>query len=422
MKALKLDLLTQEVSSESEPGWMQNIRQAAAIRFQKFGFPNRRVENWKYSSMAAWSDKSFVRPELVEADKTAIKTDSIALYFVDGVLDETQSDIGNLPDSLELQTYAQAIASGDTSIQAFLETDHETADLSLNDLNTAIANQGVVIRVHAPVMQLLELHFHSTPSPALSAVRNMILLEESTSLSLVEHHSVAPGSEGLFNLVNQAMLKPGAKLEHMRVQQKPEQFESSARITRTEIHQMANSQYHYHGLDLGGEMVRHDIHVQLKGEEAECRLLGAYAISDQSHVDNHLRVDHIAQNCRSEEIFRGVLDGQSKAVFNGKVIVHEGADGSDAQQSNGNLMLSRQAEVDTKPELEIYADDVVCSHGATVGQLDENALFYLRARGIDEQQARKILMQAFCQAALDSIPDESVAEYASAQLSLKLTG
>ena len=187
-------------------------------------------------------------------------------------------------------------------------------------------------------------------------------------------------------------------------------------ITRTEVSQQADSEYNYFGFDLGGGLVRHDLHTSLKGNGAKTHLNGAYLLDGKRLVDNHARVDHIAPNGSSEQYFRGVAGGSGKAVFNTSVCVHPGADETEALQSNANILLSARAEIDTKPELEIYADEVIASHGATVGQLDEQAIFYLRSRGLSQEQARQILTTAFCRSVSDRLDDRELAEAISGRM------
>ncbi len=186
------------------------------------------------------------------------------------------------------------------------------------------------------------------------------------------------------------------------------------------IHQSANSRLISHNVGLGGVLTRNDIDVLFTGEGADCELNGLYLVSGRQHIDNHTQIDHAKPKCNSREFYKGILDGRGRAVFNGRIIVHQDAQHTDAQQQNKNLLLSRDAEVDTKPQLEIYADDVKCAHGATVGQLDSDALYYLRARGIDEQTARSVLTYAFANEILSRIGIDSIRSYVEHVLSTRL--
>jgi Fe-S cluster assembly protein SufD len=187
-------------------------------------------------------------------------------------------------------------------------------------------------------------------------------------------------------------------------------------LTSTSIEQSARSIYQYSGFDLGGGLVRHALSARLAGAGAETGFDGAFVLDRKRHVDNHVSVDHAATGCSSKQFFRGVLGGSSRGVFNGRALIRPGADGSSVRQSNANLLLSPLAEMDTKPELEIYADEVEARHGATVGQLDETAIFYLRSRGLSEDQARRILTMAFCHAVTDRLKDRNLAERISTMI------
>jgi Fe-S cluster assembly protein SufD len=211
----------------------------------------------------------------------------------------------------------------------------------------------------------------------------------------------------------QVDLSVDAKFQHVRFQQASD---NAVLITRTEISQQSASEYSYYGFDLGGRLVRHDLHSRLLGSGAKSSLNGAYLLGGNRHVDNHARVDHMAPAGFSDQYFRGVIGDSGRAVFNTAVVVHKGADETEARQSNANILLSKRAEVDTKPELEIYADEVIASHGATVGQLDEQAVFYMRSRGLTEQQARQMLTTAFCRSVSDKLADPELAEIISQRM------
>jgi Fe-S cluster assembly protein SufD len=235
--------------------------------------------------------------------------------------------------------------------------------------------------------------------------RVCVILEHGAKLELLEQFENQNANTS--NVVFQIELNTGAKLQHIRFQQ---ESDTAVLITRTEVSQQGDSDYNYYGFDLGGRLVRHDLHSSLLGRGAKAGLNGAYLLDGNRHVDNHCRVDHMAVGGVSEQYFRGIAGGNGRAVFNTAVCVHPGADETEARQSNANILLSTRAEIDTKPELEIYADEVIASHGATVGQLDEQAIFYMRSRGLSEQQARQLLTTAFCRSVSDKLPDSALGE------------
>jgi len=274
-------------------------------------------------------------------------------------------------------------------------------------------NEGVVIHVAAGVdAGTCSITWaEDQPSPALLGnFRVIVLLETGARLSLCEKFEGEQARElhgQALNIVVQAELGKGSELKHIRVQNGGRE---NILFTSTQVKQAADSYYRYTGFDVGGGLVRHSMSCSLVGQAARAELSGAFVLDGQRHVDNHICVDHVAPACSSDQFFRGVLGGKSRGVFNGKAIIQAGADGSKVRQSNANLLLSDTAEIDTKPELEIYADEVEASHGATVGQMDEQAVFYLRSRGIGETQARKMLTMAFCRTVTERLAEPELAE------------
>jgi Fe-S cluster assembly protein SufD len=289
-------------------------------------------------------------------------------------------------------------------------------------LNTALAQQGLVVHVArarkaGPDAGRLLLRWYFSPgaATAMHHFRVFLLLDDGARLDLVEQFMSGWGSEwggtgstaaGL-NLLCQAVLGAGAALGHTRVQAESEQV---VLLTSLMLEQAADSRYTYRGFDFGAKLARHELNVLLAGPGAAADLAGAWLLDGERHADHHVSVEHRAPGCRSEQFFRGVLGGRSRGVFNGRALIQPGADGSSVRQSNANLLLSPLAEMDTKPELESYADEVEASHGATVGQLDEAAVFYLRSRGLSEADARRMLTKAFCHAVTDRVKGRGLAE------------
>ncbi len=414
MKGKQLNELVEHLPDFAGPDWWRATRQRAAERFLATGLPDRKVEDWKYSSLAGLATQAFdlypgeLKPEWLRR----LQADAICLVWVDGVLDLKHSQLESLPEGLSIQPLQLGVESDDPHVRELLEQVPEGRDKALVNLNTALTQQGVLIRLEpgSKPEKPVEMHYFYTEGRSTAQVRNLVLLHHHAELDWVEIHHVGEGAEGLANVYNQVWMDDHSRLNQIRLQESAAPGTGQHLITRTEIVQGEDSQHALYSLDLGGCMARHDAHNRLCGEQAESRMYGAWVTHGNTHVDNHLRVDHESPNCRSTQLYRGVMDDRSRGVFNGKVVVHAGADGTEAHQNNANLLLSRQAEVDTKPELEIYADEVVCSHGATVGQLDENALFYLQARGIARDEARRMLMQAFCQEVIDPVPLPEVKE------------
>lgn len=385
------------------PEWVASLRAEGRDQFASHGLPHRRLEAWKYTPLDRLAGAA---AQAVATDDSAANAEPYAalriegshkLSFVDGALRGTAE---GLPAGVQVTALADALRSDDGTLRRELEkieTQHPSQVMvSIN--NAALAN-GVVVRVAAGVdAGCLSARWTSSEAPgaALSNSRVILMLEAGARLDWVEDVQL----ESSLNVITQVVLGEGSRLQHARLQ---DNGERTWYISRTEVEQADNSHFEQASLDLGAGLARHDLRVALAGSGAACNLLGAYLPDGTAHVDHHLDVRHEAPGCHSEQTFRGVLYGQSRAIFNGRVHVLPGADESEAHQSNANLLLSRQAEVNTKPELVIEADEVIASHGATVGQLDESAVFYLRSRGIDQPMARQLLTGAFCRFVVESM-------------------
>ena len=423
--------LTELIQQRASGGPMAPWRARCAQQFQTFGLPTPRDENWKYTSTRVLEPHRF---QTVRAKQSAIAAEDLAHFgvpdmdcyrmtFVDGHFASELSFVEGLPEGCTVGTIsAQKLPLW---AGALLERAPTDRDSGFYQLNGALAEDGLVlclaqdVRLDRP-LQLLCISTKEPGSkvePNVSNLRHLVRLERRAAATLMEHQVVLGGSTNLTNVVCQLELAEGASLDHIRLQQLDEQ---GFLVTRTEVAQLDESRYRSWSFDLGGRLARHDTNVCLNGENARCDLEGVFALDGRHHVDHHTRVDHIAPNATSRELFKGVLDGAARGVFNGKVVVHPGADGTDARQSNANLLLSGKAEIDTKPELEIYADDVKCAHGATVGELDANQVFYLRSRGIPESHAKSVLIQAFCRQVIDHIEIAPLREYVNTQFECSL--
>ncbi|MFQ5582413.1 MAG: Fe-S cluster assembly protein SufD [Mariprofundaceae bacterium] len=379
---------------------LQAVREQARQAFEASGIPTTRQEEWKYTDV-----KRAIAP-FVDALSTDVSSKELSgevhadwlaaqmvpeqthrLVFVDGEFSPALSNPGALPEGV--------------SVYAFSEADD--VDLSLSEgplvngfthLNLAGFRDGAVIDVDAGVTMdtPLCLMFVDSGAGAVSHLRNRIRLQAAASVQLIEQYIGVGNKSGFSNVVSDIELAEGAVCTHYKLQQ---ESEKQLHIGRIHVRQGKDSSFTSHSMALGAALSRTDLHVELQGEGAACTLNGLYLTSNRQHADHHTRVDHLVPHCTSREYYRGVLDGRSRAVFNGKVLVHDQAQKTDAKQSNANLLLSEHAEVDTKPELEIYNDDVKCAHGATIGQIDMDQLFYLRSRGLSEVDARNVLTFAF---------------------------
>lgn len=408
-----IEWLSAPASLPSEgPAWAGVLREQAAIAFREQGLPTSRQEQWKYTSLKPLALKGLASKDVTDRPafepRSACAAAPVRLRLLDGVLTDRQ---GEVPEGLEIVPLKAALSKDDSTLRQLLqELPTAAPGQSLTDLNTATLGAGVLVRVADGVNAgrvALQCEARPGQDQRLANGRVILQLGQGASLEWVETHPPAEGAGATLNLVVQVTLAENAELAHQRLQ---DLSVDTALLTRTRVQQAGGSRYRYTGLDLGGRLVRHDVETLLIGEDARADLSGAYLTRGQSHVDNHLSAVHQALGCHSRQWFRGVLDDRSRAVFNSRVHVKPGADGTEALQSNANLLLSRLAEVDTKPELEIEADDVVASHGATVGQLDETAVFYLRSRGIDASTARRMLTAAFCRSVVDRMGEGAVRE------------
>ncbi len=391
---------------------VEAVRQQAMDVFESIGLPGKRDEDWKYSDLSRmqtvlgenWQQSTETAEINVETvEQVAIPAlDAYRIVFVNG---HFQPEGSTMPEGVNLLPL-NALLEQQPDLAADLLQPHPDAPLynGLNALNSATAADGLSLCVAGHVQldkPLYVLHIGKADGAGkTAAIRHGLMLGKFAEATLIEHFVSLDEEPGLTSVVNYSHLKEGSSLKHYRIQQESlKQFH----VGRVDVRQAEDSVYVLHSVEIGCALSRADIVVRLEGSGATCELNGLFVSGGRQHVDHHTRIDHIASHCSSRENYRSVLDGRSRAVFNGKIVVHKGAIKTDSAQTNANLLLSKHAEIDTKPELEIYNDDVKCAHGATVGQLDENQLFYLKTRGLSEQEARQVLTFAFADEVLTGI-------------------
>jgi Fe-S cluster assembly protein SufD len=400
-----------------EPGWLAELRREARARFQALGFPTQRLESWKYTRLrplestrfrAAGAADGAVRveaaPALLDGHAPAFR-----LVFANGRPRPELSRTDGLPEGASVLPLADALARDGDWLEANLGRVGDGAGQALMALSMALADGGVVVRL-APGVALerpLELVFLGgrAEAPIATFPRHLIVLEADARATVVEHHAgLGPGAY-LVNAGVEIAVGPGAALRHYRVQA---DSLDATHLSTAHVRVDRGALYDGFALAIGGRLSRNETWVRLDGRGAECRLSGAYLMRGAEHCDTTTVIEHTVPDTRSREVFKGVLDDESRGVFQGRIVVHRDAQRSDGHQECKALLLSTGAEVDHKPELEIYADDVKCSHGAAAGQIDEAALFYLRSRGIPEALARNIMIQSFLAEALDEVADPAV--------------
>ena len=411
--------------------WLQQVREAAIARFGDLGFPGPGNEDWKYTRLTSLRKHAF-RP--AAGDTGDIETRTIAertggvptaqcrLVFVDGRLSPAASTSHDGGEGLSVISMREALQHSPGVLEAHLGRCANRDDFAFAALNTAFIEDGAFIHVkrRASIQHPIHLLFVSTGRrpDVVTHPRVLIVAEVASRACVVEHHlGIGNGARCFNNAVSEVVLQAGACIEHYKAQMENDQ---TFHIASLEVRQAHESHFTSHVTSLGGRLVRHDVNVRLEAPHARCDLHGLYLAGGRQHMDFHTRVDHIEPHCTSTEVYKGVLGGRAHGVFNGRVFVHAGARKSDARQTNNNLLLSPHAEVDTKPQLEIHADDVKCAHGATVGQLDESMVFYLRTRGIDERSARALLTFGFLQEMLECVEIAGLRESLTRELVRRL--
>ena len=380
------------------------LRSAGMSAFESAGLPTVRDEAWKYTSLRTLgrqvfrTDGPITAPDTAEIDAAAIAgLDGPRIVFLNGRLSRELSTLGEI-DGIRISTLEDALSMpGGTAATLTGKLAH-APKRPFAALNQAFLGEGILVETDgdaAPSSALYVLSFLASGPEAIAAQpRLLVRTGPSSRLTLVEHFVGTGDARNLTNAVTEMELGEGSCVEHYRLQEeRPRCFH----IGGLYAHLGRDASLVSHNLQLGAGLGRVDIEVALRQPGAQVTLNGLYFVDGRRHVDNHTLVDHLAPHTASEENYRGIVDERGRAVFNGKAVVHQDAQKIEAHQSNRNLLLSEQAEVDTKPELEIYADDVKCSHGATVGQLDADALFYLLSRGIDRKVARGLLTYAFAE-------------------------
>jgi len=393
------------------PAWLRRMRRDGLERFASVGFPTTRDEEWRTTSVAPIASTRFrppgpapAAPERLPGLAEAVPG-ALRLVFLDGKLvSAPASPPAGGPDGFWAGSLGQALRDAPALLESHLAPGDWDGCSAFCALNAAFAEDGGVVLVGDGLQlpQPIHLVYLSTPGaePSASHPRTLVVAGRSSSVRVVESYLAAADGVGLTNAVTDVIVGDDASVRHDRLQAESEQ---AFHVSTLRVRQGRDSRYAGLNLNLGGRLARHDLSVVLDGAGGECTLDGLYVTRGAQHVDNHTTIDHARPGCRSRETYKGVLAGESRATFRGRIVVRPGAQQTDARQSNPNLVLSDRALAHTRPQLEIYADDVKCTHGATVGRLDEDALFYLRSRAIAAEDARDLLISAFADEVLDRV-------------------
>ncbi len=394
---------------------IHQLRRRAITAFAADGFPTPRDEAWKSTNL----------PPLIASCKTApgptsplssdvrssieLGVDGWTIVFVNGRFDAGSSRISDTPDGLVVSSIADAIEDGDEALHNHVSTIAGFEDQAFTALNTAFLTDGAYIRATNGTIVKRPVHvvYLSDSEDATTYPRSLFIAEENSQLTIVETFYGLNNGAYTTNHVAEIIVENNATLDHYKVGLESDR---AVHVSNMKAHQSRTSNFTSHSISIGGAFVRNDVSTALDGDACESTVNGLYVLNGSQHCDNYTLLEHRQPNCPSHELYKGILDGNSRAVFRGKIHVHQIAQKTDAYQQNKNVLLSEDARVNTKPQLEIYADDVKCSHGATIGQIDEDALFYLQTRGISRETAQRTLLEAFAGDILSRIKIDGLRE------------
>ena len=420
-----------------EPAWLKAHRHAALQRVSERGFPTVRDEAWKYTpvgrilSVAFKPAEASASPGLSSAaiDQLAGDLGGARLVFVNGHFSPQYSSLATLPQGVKVKSLASVLAEEGAALEALVSRPFAEQTHAFTALNAACAEDGAFVQIPANMVIEAPIHlvFLSVPGAALSAgppagpvvshPRSLVLAGPGSRVTIVETYVGTLDAVYLTNAVTEVVLEAGAAVEHYKVQN---ETAAAFHIALLDVRQERDTQFTTHSVALGALLARHEVTVRLHGPGAQTTLNGLYMPQNEQHLDNPTTIDHAAPECTSRELYKGVVDGRGRGVFDGRIIVRPGAMKTDSSQSNKNLLLSVEARVNSRPQLEILADDVKCAHGSTVGQLNEEALFYLRTRGFPQLAARDLLTYAFVGEMLDLIRVQPLRSHVEKLVALRL--
>jgi Fe-S cluster assembly protein SufD len=415
--------------NQNAPAWLPKVRRSAIESFAELGFPTTHNEEWIYTNVSSLAAVPFApaRVKLTEELRYKIEHLPLAdlgssrLTFLNGCYVPELSKLREVPQGLKAGSLASAFKNHGALVERHLGRHADVKNHAFVALNTAFFEDGVFIEVPKGAVLQKPLHIlqisYGGGRPTVSHPRNLILVGDTGQASIIETFFSLAEDTTFTNTVTEIVAGEGALVDYCKVQQ---ENDAAFHYGRVQVHQARSSSVTTHSIQLGSALTREEVQTVLDGEGAESHLYGLYVIAGRQHVDNHTIIDHLKAHCSSREVYKGVLDGKSQAVFNGKIIVRPDAQKTDSKQSNKNLLLSEDAIINTKPQLEIFADDVKCTHGATVGQIDPEAVFYLRSRGIDLDEAKRLLTYAFANDVMERIKFQPLRERLAERLFTRL--
>ncbi len=399
--------------------WLRKLRRDAFACFCDAGFPTTHDEDWRFTNVSAIAQTAFRltrsrRARLSQPELESYRLPGIGcqLVFVNGRFARELSLFNNLPAGVKVGSLAGEISSNPGAIEPHLGRYLDVHRDAFCALNTAFVEDGAYVHIRRGTLveEPIYLLFVSTGdgAPSMCHPRNLIVAEEDSQATFVEDYVSLDSGAMFCNTVTELVAGDHTVLSHYMIEREHKQ---AFNVSTLRIQQRRSANVVSHSVLLGGALVRNNVHPVLAGEGGECVINGLFIGDGHQHLDNYMLVEHASPRCGSRQFYNGILDGHAHGVFHGRIIVHKDAQKTDAKQTNRNLLLSDDAQIDTKPQLEIYADDVKCTHGATIGQIEGDALFYLRSRGIDEVSARKLLLFAFASECLDRMKQGPVRKH-----------
>ena len=411
-----------EKRPQGGPRWLEDLRSRGAARFTALGIPTVRDEEWRFTNVSAMNSIEFAPAGQMSGAAERLPgfayTDApIRLVIVNGRFDTTLSRTKGLPQGVQAGSLATAMKDHADVVQRYFGQLADFTSRSFAALNTAFVQDGAF--VHLPDGAVVDTPIHiifvsgADGSKVMAHPRTLIVAGANAQAKIVESYIGAPGETYFTNAVSEIFVGENAGVDHYKVQR---ESLDAFHIASLHTHTSRNSRFSSHSFALGGKFVRNDAVAILDGEGGDCTLNGLYLADRDRLIDNHTTIDHAKPHCGSHEVYKGILGGASRAVFNGKIIVRQDAQKTDAKQTNRALLLTDGATINTKPQLEIFADDVKCTHGAAIGQLDDEAIFYLRARGLSFAEARDMLIHAFAGQVLDGVQIAPLREALEAEL------
>jgi Fe-S cluster assembly protein SufD len=412
------DLAEEKISSERS--WFGRLQMAAWRHFEQLGFPTTKDEGWRYTNIKPITRTPFIIPieshyKLVPADFDRLKFGDFGcprIVFVNGRFGKGLSTVDELPRGVRIRSLADVLKENPESIRPHLAKHAGFVGRTFGALNLAFAQDGAVVEVSSGVTLDVPIHLlfvtaAESAVPVMAHPRVLVVAGDNSEAHVVESHLSLNGGRYLSNAVTELVGGKNARLDHYKLQHDSEE---AFHIGAVQSHQERDSNVRTTTISLRGKIIRNETNSLLDGEGSYAELDGLYLVGQDHHVDNFTKIEHAKPQCDSRELYKGILNDWARGVFRGRIVVAEGAQKTDSKQTNRNLLLSDNARINTKPQLEIYADDVKCTHGATIGQLDKESIFYLRARGISRRAAESMLIYAFANELVSSIKVASLRE------------